>query len=219
LHAWRESSTHHATYTFAVGSHGADPLFEGDVAPTDLSEAHARWRNSVRSAVWSVLGVTLLLCAGPLLELRRRTRDLRPFVVLTGGLVLATLIVRLVFSAAIRPLVGPRTLTSPLDLMLDALLVAMLTWLTLEVMERRRVSRPRPHLLTATTWSLFWVMLAYAAAGAADAALLYGYERFLQRVVSPGAVHLFFSLLHPGHAPRVAVGAGAAHADGDRLRG
>ena len=117
------------------------------MAPADLAEAHGRWRAGTWAAVWSVLAMTLLLCTGPLLELRRRTYDARGFGVITGGIVLALIAARLMFWFGAAPILGTNTLTSPLDLLLDALLVAALTWLALDLVERRRVAAPRARLL------------------------------------------------------------------------
>src|SRR3989442_182580 len=163
---------------------GAGVLVEAEVASADLAEAHARWRSGTWSAVWSVLAVTLLLCTGPLLELRRRTRDPRAFGVITGGIGLALIGARLMLWFGAAPILGTDTLTSPLDLLLDALLVASLTWLALDVLERRRIASPRPRLVVSATRPLVWLGAAYAAAGAGDAWLGSAYGQFFREIVS-----------------------------------
>jgi signal transduction histidine kinase len=205
LRAWYGGAPPAAPYGFLVRSRTSEPLVEGEVSPAQIAEAHARWRSGTRAAVWSILGITLLLCAGPLLELRRRTRELRSFAVLTGGLALTAGAVRLVFAIAARPIVGPRTLTSPLDLLLDALFLAALAWLTLELIERRRVARPRPWLLSDAWPAVVFLAVAYGVTGLADAGLLAAYGHFLQRIVSVATLELLHSLLHPVSATRVAV--------------
>jgi signal transduction histidine kinase len=197
------------SYTFPIPSPGGGVLIEAHVVPAELADAHARWRNGTWAAVWSVLAMTLLLCTGPLLEMRRQTRDSRAFGAITGGIVLALLAARLMFWFGAVPILGTDTLTSPLDLLLDALLVASLTWLALDLVERRRVARPRPRLLIPTAHTLVWLGAAYAATGAIDAWLLSAYERLLQQVVSSATTLdvLHFSL-HPISATRLAIGFG-----------
>jgi signal transduction histidine kinase len=205
LRIWYGDGTSHGPYSFPIRSRDAGPLLEANVAPADLAAVHGRWRSGTRAAVWSVLGTTLLLCAGPLVELRRRGRDRRAVIVLTGGLMLTLVIVRLMFSIAARPIIGPRTLTSPLDLLLDALVIAALSWLALDLLERRRVARPRLRLLPFTASSLILLAVAYAATGIADAGLLTAYQHFLQRVVSATTLDLLHSLLHPVSATRLTI--------------
>ena len=98
LRAHTEAGARSDPYTFLIPSpRGGSVLVEADVAPADLAEAHARWRSGTWAAVWSVLAITLLLCTGPLLEMRRRTRNPRGFGVITGGIVLALIAARLMF--------------------------------------------------------------------------------------------------------------------------
>ena len=66
-------------------------------------------------------------------------------------------------------MLGTDTLTSPFDLLLDALLVAALTWIAHDLLDRRRITRPRPRLLDATPPSLALIGATYAASGAIDA--------------------------------------------------
>jgi hypothetical protein len=74
-----------APVTFGVGAVGLSPtpaVFSitsnpGDfdrrgVAPGDLAEARARWRRRSEAAVVAVFALTLLVCAGFLVEIRRR---------------------------------------------------------------------------------------------------------------------------------------------------
>ena len=53
---------------------GGGFVLEADVSPGELAAARARWRAMTRAAVLGVLAITLLLCTGPLMDLRRRTR-------------------------------------------------------------------------------------------------------------------------------------------------
>jgi signal transduction histidine kinase len=197
-----------APYAFVIRSPAGGPLVVAEVSPDDLAQARARWRSRTWAAVWSVLAIALLLCTGPLVEQRRRSHDRRVMIVATAGMVLTLAAARVVFWFAAAPLVGPRTLTSPLDLLLNALVVAALAWVALDLVERRRVTSPRPRLATPNGQLLVGVAGAYAAAGAAAAVLLYAYEWFLQFVVSGTSIDLLHFSLHPASATRLAIAFG-----------
>ena len=195
-------------YTFVIPSPGGGPLVDAEVSPADLAAARARWRGGTWAAVLSVVGITLLLCAGPLLELRRRARTTRTFVAASAGLVVAIVIARVVFWFAASPLQGRRPLTSPLDLLLTALALTAIVWVTLDSIERWRLVGPRPRRLVGTAEVVVWVVLAYVAAGIAVTAIVWMYERVLQQVVSQTPLDLVqFSLLslHPLNGARIAL--------------
>src|SRR5204863_9012112 len=128
--------------------------------------------------------------------------------VITGGIVLALIAARLMFWFGAAPILGTDTLTSPLDLLLDALLVASLTWLALDLLERRRIARPRPRLIDPAIQPLVWLAAAYAAAGAIDAWLVYAYAQFLREIVSNATLDVLHFSLHPISASRLAIGFG-----------
>ena len=62
-------------FRFVVPARDGGFVLEADVSPGDLAAARARWRAMTWAAVLGVLAVTLLLCTGPLMDLRRQTRD------------------------------------------------------------------------------------------------------------------------------------------------
>ena len=64
-------------FTFVIPSRNGGLLVEAELSPADLAAARAHWRGVVWAAVISLFGVTLLFSAGPVLELRRRTRRTR----------------------------------------------------------------------------------------------------------------------------------------------
>ena len=164
-------------YTLMIPSRGSELLVEADVAPDDLAAARERWRAGTWAAVVSVLAITLLLCTAPLLELRQRTRDPRTFLIATVVLASTFVVARAVFWFAARLVLGPRPLTSPAELLLTSLVAAALVWLTLDAVERRRVTRPRPRLLP---WRLdagsVRLIFVYLAAGLIDAWLVAWYR-------------------------------------------
>lgn len=195
-------------YRFVVPSRGGGLLIAADVLPADLAEARAEWRRDTWAAVWSVVALTLLLCSGPLLEGRRRAAAPRAFVLSTLGAVLMLVAGRLVFWFATAPIVGRRALTSPFDLLLNALLVAALVWFALDSVERCRVTTPRSRLLSSTIAPTIGLAVAYAATGGGGTALLYGYSRFLRFVVSGTSLDLLHFSLHPFNLARLAIAFG-----------
>ncbi len=67
-------------FTFVVPAPGGGFLLEAEVPLADLAAARARWSNITKAAVLIVVAVTLLLCAGPLIDRRDRTRDTATFL-------------------------------------------------------------------------------------------------------------------------------------------
>ncbi len=203
-------------YAFTISSRDRAPLVEAEVAPGALAEARERSRSRTWAAVLTVLGLTLLLCSSPIVERRRDARDLRVFAVATSGLVLTMAAARLIFWFATTLAVGragvgqpgQRAPTSPVDLLLNALLVAALAWIALDLVQRRRATRPRPRLLVSTAESVMRLAIAYGAAGAAAALLLSLYERFLRDVVAGTSLDLLHFSLHPISATRLGIAFG-----------
>ncbi len=195
-------------YTFVIPSPSGGGLVDAEVSPADLAAARARWADRTWAGVLSIAGITLLLCAGPLLERRRHTRDTRVFVVATVGVVAAILIARVVFWFAAFPLLGPRPLTSPLDLIVTALAFTAIVWITLDSIERWRLAGPRPRLLLGTAEVVAWVALAYVAAGVAVTAIVWSYELVLQDVAFQTTLDLLQFSLHPLTGARIALASG-----------
>jgi signal transduction histidine kinase len=188
-------------YTFAIPSPGGGPLVDAEVSPADLAAARARWHGGTWAVVLSVVGITLLLCAGPLIERRRRARETRDFVAASLGLVGAILMARVVFWFAASPTLGRRPLTSPLDLLLTALAFVAIVWIALDSIERWRLAGPRPRVLRDRAV----VAVAYVAAGIDVTAIVWVYERVLRNVVSQTTFDLLQFSLHPLNATRIAL--------------
>jgi hypothetical protein len=179
-------------------------VLEADVSPVDLAGARARWRMMTRAAVLGVLAVTLLLCTGPLMDLRRQTRDLSRFLGMTALLIVLVVLARGVLYAALAPL-APTPDPSPLDLLLTTLTMAAVVWLVLDLVERRRFARPRLRMLAPTPGARVAVAAGFLLAGLADGWLLWGYERLLRRVVADTDLDLLHFSLHPVSGGRLAV--------------
>jgi len=185
------------TYSFVIRSVSGTPLAHADVSRQAIAAARAEWLQSVRAATLSVFGITLLLCAAAALDYRQRSRDTGRFLMATVGLVAALLAARSVFWYAAAPFVDRTTIAAPVDLLLTALTTAALAWVAIDLLERRRVARPRPPMASTSMSTLAIRVALFAGAGAAGATIIWVYERIVQRVVSHTDVDLLHFSLHP----------------------
>jgi signal transduction histidine kinase len=195
-------------FSFTIPSRGGGALVDADVSQADLAGARASWRLDVWAAVESVLALTLLLCAVPLIEFRRNTRRPKTFLTATAGIALLIIAARFVLWMALTPIMGPRVAIAPPDLLLSALALMALVWLTIDLIERRRYTRPRPRLIGPGRGVRAIAALAFAAAGAADVWLLWMYERTLQWVVLRTPLDLLHFSLHPLNLTRLGLAFG-----------
>ncbi len=191
-------------FRFTVPGPSGGFVLEADVSQVDLSGARARWRAMTRAAVLAVLAVALLLCAGPLMDLRRQTRVMGRFLGFTALLVVLVVGARAIVYFALAPLAQSIEPT-PLDLLLTTLAMAVVVWLLLDLIERRRFARPRLRMLPDTAGSRLAAVAAYLAAGLAAGLLLWGYERLLRRVVADTNLDLLHFSLHPISGGRLAL--------------
>jgi signal transduction histidine kinase len=191
-------------FRFVVPARDGGFVLEADVSPGDLASARARWRAMTWAALLGVLAVTLLLCTGPLLDLRRQVRDRSRFLWVTSLLIAVVVVARGVLYAALAPLAQTAGLT-PLDLLLTTLAMAAVVWLVLDLIERRRFARPRVRMLAPTTGARIAVAAGFLLAGLASGWLLWGYERLLRRVVADTNLDLLHFSLHPVGGGRLAV--------------
>jgi signal transduction histidine kinase len=195
-------------FTFVIPSRGGGLLVEAEVSATDLAEARAEWRRGTWAAVGSVLALALLLCAGPLLDWRRRARHGRRYLTATAGLAGLLIAGRIVLWFALGPILGSHSFVAPADLLLNALTLVALVWLMLDLIERRRYARPRPRLLVPGRESRAIVVPIFAMAGLADVWLLWTYDRVLQWLVSRTTLDLLHFSLHPVSVPRLGIAFG-----------
>ena len=191
-------------FRFVVPAREGGFVLEADVSSGDLAAARARWRAVTWAVVLGVLALTLLLCAGPLIDLRGQARVMSPFLGFTALLIVLIVSVRGVLYAGLTPL-APNSQLMPLDLLLTTLTLAVVVWLVLDLVERRRFARPRVPVLAATVAARVTIAAAFLLAGAADAGLLLGYERLLRRVVADTSLDLLHFSLHPFSSGRLAV--------------
>jgi signal transduction histidine kinase len=191
---------------FSITSRTGGTLIDAEVAPNDLAEARARWRRRSAAAVVSVFALTLLVCAGLLVEMRRRTSVPRTHLVASAGIVVSLVLSRALFRFATTEVEASQRLAGPADLLLTALVAAALVWLVIDLIEGRRLTRRRAQLLAADARGL--VAVIYLAVGVLDAALLWSYGRFLQSVVSRTTVDLLHFSFHPFDVTRLGLAFG-----------
>jgi len=196
-----------ASFTFPLSVHGRAPFIDATVAPSDLSAARAGWKLVTRATTLGVLGITLLLCAGLLMDRRRRSASRAAFVerttAIAGALGGATVLVTL----SVWPLVEGTSAAWPAGLLLTGLGSGAFAWLALDLVERRRSSRPRRRLLMARgRWDdRARVVGIRVSAGAAATALLAVYQRGLQEVVAHTSLDVLNFSLHPAGVSRLAT--------------
>ncbi|HTK29332.1 MAG TPA: HAMP domain-containing sensor histidine kinase [Vicinamibacterales bacterium] len=195
-------------YTFDITSPGGGLLVEAEVSPSDLHETRQTWIRARWAAIAVVLGLTMLLSLAPLVDARRRSRDRRTVVLSTAGLAAALILVRALLWFALGPVFPSHAVTAPYDLLLTTLLLVALVYLAIDLVERRRVARPRPRVLPISGDAAVRVAAAYALAGAGDAVLIWIYERALRAVASRTTLDLLHFSLHPLSGSRLALAFG-----------
>ncbi|HEX4348335.1 MAG TPA: ATP-binding protein [Vicinamibacterales bacterium] len=173
-----------------------------EVSASDLQAARAHWQQMVIASALAAFALTLLACAAPIIELRRRVRGRWSIAGISAGVAACFVAAAAVANRALSAFL-PGDAAAPYRLLVDALALVALVWLALDLVERRRLARPR--LRTGGLGSLAGAALAYAAAGAADASLIWGYEHLLGRFVNATNVDLLHFSLHPLNPERVAI--------------
>src|SRR5260221_351893 len=183
-------------------------LVDAEVSASDLASARELWRRRVWSAVAAILGVTLLVCALPTIERRRRiTRGSR---LLRSTLTIAAIVVGAfaILLVAAQPFAGQWSFASPPSLLLSALTAGALAWLALDHVERRRVSNPRPRLHALNGSGLARLLATWLTCGFAVTLWIALYERALRQFVAGSSLDVLHFSLHPLSAARLAVAFG-----------
>jgi signal transduction histidine kinase len=191
-------------YNFLIPASSGQVLLEAEVRPEDLAAARTRWRERVRAVIWSVLAITLVLCGGVLMDVRRRARTSREGLAATAAVLALLAAARAAFGFATAPF--PRS--EPLELLITGLLLAFAVWLLLDTLDRRRVAKPRPRLVRSNAGTHAFTALLYVIAGGAGGWMLWLYLEFLRALVTRSTLDLTHFSLHPVLAGRLALAFG-----------
>jgi signal transduction histidine kinase len=194
-------------YTFTIRSSDGQTLAEAEVLPERLATARERWRARSRAAAIAVLAVAAMACAAPLLEARRRARRRRDVIAITLALASTVVLARILVWAAAMPLIGSSP-WAPLAIVPTALALGALVWLTLDLLERRRVTSPRARPRTRSVSAYVSIGCAHAAAGAAATGVLWAYERTLLAFAAQTSLDLLHYSLQPLELVRLSVAFG-----------
>src|SRR5215467_9262096 len=197
-------------YTFTIRAPNGGVLVNVEVARADLAAARADWRNKTTAASLIVLVVALLISVGPVLDVRRQSRSIARFLLVSAVIAVILLVARFILRLAMTSVAGEQPFDAPAGLLLTALTAAGLVRLGIDAMERRRTAGPRQPLHAAASGVLGDARFAalHAAAGVLAAVVLAGYERFLGRVVEHTDLDVLHFSLHPLVASRIAIGFG-----------
>jgi signal transduction histidine kinase len=209
-------------YSFVVSSPSGETLVQAHVDPAALDQARRDHRAVVFDAMIMVLGVTLLLLVGPLLDLRQLARAIGPCVWTTAAAVGVVVVARYLFARGLP--VGSSAILSPdvyhwsrlgwlarhpADFLLSGLTALALVALMAGPLERRRVlfhGARRDALAGPGRTALF--VLVHAAGGVLLALAVIGYERFLSETFRRTTVDLLRFSPHPWQTERMAIAFG-----------
>jgi signal transduction histidine kinase/uncharacterized membrane-anchored protein YhcB (DUF1043 family) len=198
-------------YTFSVLAPSGAVLADAEVSRQDVRSARTVLRNRTWALSIAIFSATLLLTVAPLLRRRQTTKSTREYVALTLAVAAVVLGARGLVLAALSSVADAQPLDSPLNVLVTGLTLTGLVALAVTAVERWRVMRHTPHVLSERRTQ---VVVLFLIAGIAGAAVVIVYERFLQRVVTLTHLDVLHFSLHPFDIPRFAVGFGliAMHA-------
>jgi signal transduction histidine kinase len=191
---------------FSIESHDGGTLADAEVSLGALADGRARWRRATMGAALATFAGMLLVGIGFFIERRRHASTLRGHLAAAAAIAGILVTSRLILRAATAQLGVVGSPVAPVDLFLTALVAAALVWLALDLLEARRLARPRARLLVGGAAGL--VALLYLAAGAVDAAVLWVYARFLQSTVSSTTIDLLHFSLSPFDLARLGLAFG-----------
>jgi signal transduction histidine kinase len=190
------------TNAFLLRAPGGEPLVEVSIAPADIRRARHAWRRAVGAAVLAVIGVTLLLLIGPLLDRRSAASGRREFVRSTAAALALLACGSAAFWGALALAAGQRPSAAALLLLGGATIsgaIGLLAGPTVRLRIAFRKKRQQPGR------SSLRFLVAQLLAGVAVAAVLVLFERLLHYAVDPAAVDLRHFSLHPWGAGRLAL--------------
>ena len=190
---------------FTIPGADGQALVEASVPPGAVEAARAEWQAVVIAVAGSVLALTALLLAGPLLDRRARARTPRAEVRLTAAAVAATLGGAGLLWISLAPF-RSAPWDRPLALLVWGGAAAAAIGCIVSAAVRLRVALRMRRKWPSRERALFTA--GQIACGAVLALLLVGFEWLLGRTVDPAAVDLRHFSLHPWSGPRLAMLAG-----------
>jgi signal transduction histidine kinase len=208
--------------SFLINSPSGEPLVEGTVAPGALEQARRQHRQIVLDLAIAVLGLTVVLLVGPLLDLRALARSPGGYLGFTLGSLALVVGARGLFSLATPP--GGTELFSgdlyrwpalgplgrhPVDFLLTALAALAVVSLLAGPVERVRLaSRDRRRTAFSGGHPRLLFVTSQAIAGALLALAVIGDERFLAGTFRRTSVDILYFSPHPWHHARMAMAFG-----------
>jgi len=181
-----------------------EPLAEAWVDPQILRAARAAWRRKVGALMLGLLGCTLLLLGGPLLDRRTRASK-RIYIRATVGALALTMAGGMVWWAAVALAVNRRP-SMAVSLLIGGVAAAALVSLLAGPAARLRIAmRGRPPVVDGASIRLVAVQIA---AGAGMAVLIALFYLLLGRIIDPVSIDLRHFSLHPWSVPRITLLAG-----------
>jgi signal transduction histidine kinase len=200
--------------SFVVTTADGRPLVDAEIAPGQLEASRARVRRIAVALAVAVVGVTVLLLCGPLLDERRRARSAAAEVRLTAAIVLVVVAGSALFWAAfaVSPWIDTTGHRTAFRLLLGGAGAAAVAATIVSASGRLRVALRAFRRSPESQGPLF--IAAQIVCGVFIALLLIAFERVLGRSVDPASVDLRHFSLHPWTGARLAtlVGILLAHA-------
>jgi signal transduction histidine kinase len=192
-------------YSFAVPLRSGQMLVEGEVSPYDLAATRRDWTRRVHATSLATLAIALLLCVGPLVERRRGQLGVRPIALTTVAVAVTVTAAWALLWAAASLFDGPQASTARLALLACGSIAA--AWFSLDLVERRRQSRPALVVAADEGATIAAMAGPRIAVGAVAVWVLVRYESFLRTTVAGSPLDVLRFSLHPLDAGRLGVAA------------
>ena len=183
-----------------------EPLAEAWVDPQTLRMARTAWRRRVGALMLALLGCTVLVLVGPLLD-RRIRGGKRTYVRATLGALALTALGGVLLWAALALAMNARPSTAVSLLVGGGTAAALVSLLAGPAARLRITMRGRALFLDRPSIRLFATQLL---AGAGVAALIVLFYLLLGRVINPVSIDLRHFSLHPWSLPRITLLTGIA---------
>jgi signal transduction histidine kinase len=187
---------------FLLRAPGGEPLVDVSMSPDDLASARRAWRRHVIASVLIIVGITLLLLIGPMLDRRASAATSGEFLRATSSALALLAIASATVAVAMATELGRWPSPSALLLNGGLTIAAAIALLAGPVVRLRIGLRTRRR---DTDESLASFLARQVLAGVVMAILLVVFAWLLPRVVDPATVDLRHFSLHPWSVTRLAL--------------